>query len=166
MWGIRAFSRMEPICKLCRDHLYMDFTKLQSQLDEAIKIMTPKTAILWGREDLFRDAVERLLSKLKNWSVIVLSNEPREVDLMHEIDTARPDLVILSRADACHGLDLAYTLIKNQPNLNIITISSDSNRVEIYSRREISIRRSADLLSIIDQLQTIPNQEGGDWQIN
>jgi hypothetical protein len=143
----------------------MDFTKLNSQLNEARRLAAPRTAILWGREDLFSEAVESLIIRMKNWMVTrISSDEYTAQDLMHEIDRMKPDIVIISRSNTSCEANLPYKLIENHPNLNILTISSESNIVEIYTRREVTLEGPTDLLSIIDQAWCTPSSEGGDCQ--
>ena len=166
MREMRVFSKMISIFTHHQDLTCMDFTLFHRELNDTGRIMTQKTAILLGRKDLFQDGMERLLARMKNWSVTILSNENPTADLIQEIGKVKPDIVLINLSDEYCELDLPCQLIKSHPNLNVITISSESNLVEIYSKREILIKGSADLLSIIDQSQMIPSWKGGDLQNN
>lgn len=162
--GGSCFCYHKSSTLLAKDLSGMNFTKLTEQFIEARKLAGSRTAILWGHEDLFREAVENLINRMKNWKVTRMSDEHGETDLIREISRIKPDVVILSRSGASCKSNLPYRLIENHPNMGIIIVSSESNLVEIFCRREAAITGPADLLSIIDQSANIPFQEGGDWQ--
>ena len=110
-----------------------------------------RAVLLLGRDDLFRQAVEHLITESKNWRVAGILDE-HEVDvLIREIGRVKPYVVVISQSDFSHELDLPSKLMQNYPDIKIITISSESNLVEVYNKQEISIEQAADFLSIIDQ---------------
>lgn len=139
----------------------MDFTKLTRQLNEAKMIATPRTAILWGREDVLGKAVEAILTADRNWQVIKVLGNPDVQALTREVELRKPEIIIINRGRCADGFPAPLHLIESFPELKIITVNPDNNVVEVYNKQKFCIEEVADLLSAIDKYSQSP-PEGGE----
>lgn len=142
-----------------RDVSSMDLTKLNIQLDEARKIAAPKTAILWGREDLLGNAIESFLGMAKNWRVIKVCDCQDYNLLLREVEKTNPSIVIVHQSDYAKDFPPLVHLVQELPDLKVIIVNSENNMVEVYNKQQILIKKATDLLSIIDEHHT--SAQGG-----
>lgn len=133
----------------------MDLTKLfadlKKHLDEDDRVSSTRTAILWGREDLFGDAVKTLLTSLGDWRVIRIFDEQGIETLTREVERSNPALVIVNQENAASDIQPLLRLIRGCPELRIIAINPADNLVDVYDKHMFRIREIADLLSIIEE---------------
>lgn len=139
----------------------MDFTKLTRQLNEAKMIATPRTAILWGREDLLGKAVESILTADRNWHVIKVSGDSDFRTLTQEVERISPEIVIINQGPYTGDFPAPIQLIENFPELKVITVNPKNNLVEVYSKQKFCIKEVSDLLSVIDK-NSNPTTSGGE----
>jgi hypothetical protein len=129
----------------------MDLLKLKQQLDEAKKIATPRTLILWGREDLLGEAVESILRADKDWRDIKVLGNPDVSALAREVENFKPEIVIINRGPCEESFPPLLQIIENLPEVKIITVNPDNNLVEVYNKQKVRIEDISDLLAVIDK---------------
>lgn len=130
--------------------------KLKRQLDEARKLATPRTAILWGPKDLLGEAIESLLTTTKNWLVIRIYDS-QDVHLLAQV---KPEIVIIHQGHCAENFPPPIKLIESFPELKIITINPENNLMEIYNKQTVCIKGVVDLLSIIEEHPDLRVQGG------
>lgn len=108
----------------------------------------PRKAILWGRDDLLAQVIGSFL-KDTEWDVIRVSSDGDFETLIREVKRVQPEAVILCRYKP-EDSALALRLIEEQTCLKVIILGPDSNQTQVYSKQNIILRGSADLLSIIE----------------
>ena len=110
----------------------------------------PKTAILWGEDDLLSQGIETFLRDEKTWSVIRIPSNQSLCSLVEQVQTISPDLVVLSQGERGDRADSLMKLLQDQPNSKVIVVSLENNLMQVYSKHSITVRRVSDLLSIIE----------------
>lgn len=123
----------------------MDLT--QAEAENTVK---SKTVIIWGQNDLLGWAVDFFLSTRKDWQVISLSNEHGVDGLIHEVEDAHPDAVIIYQRDCARSAYLPAQLLQNYPGLTVITVNPDNNSMEVYNKKHICIEEISDFISGVD----------------
>ena len=139
----------------------MDLLKLKQQLDEAKKIATPRTVILWGRDDLLGEAVESILTADKDWRVIKVLGNPDVAALAREVQDLNPEIVIINRGPCEERFPPLLQIIETLPEVKIITVNPDNNLVEVYNKQKVRIEEVSDLLAVIDK-NSKSTTEGGE----
>lgn len=139
----------------------MDLSKLNNQLNEAKNIALPRTAILWGREDLLGKAVESILMADMNWQVVKLLGDPDVGALTQQVEKTNPEIIIIIQGRCKEDFAVPMHIIKDFPKLRVITVNPDNNLVEVYNKQEIRIEEVSDLLSVIDT-HSKSAKEGGE----
>lgn len=134
--------------------------KLKRQLDEARKLATPRTAILWGPKDLLGEAIESLLTSAENWLVLRIYDTQDVRLLAQEVERAKPEIVIIHQGHCTENFAPPIKLIESFPELRIITINPENNLMEIYNKQIICIKGVVDLLSIIGERPDLKIQGG------
>jgi hypothetical protein len=135
--------------------------KLKRQLNEARKLATPRTAILWGPKDLLGEAIESLLTTADNWLVIRMYDSQDVHLLPQEVERVKPEIVIIHQGHCTENFPPPIKLIENFPELKIITINPENNLMEVYNKQIVCIKGVVDLLSTIGE-QPNPIKEGAD----
>ena len=112
----------------------------------------PKTVILWGQNDLLTKAMEMFLTadESEAWNVIKLPADQCIAGLVEQVQSIKPDLVILYQANPGDDSDQLGKLIQDQPDLKMITVSLENNVMQVYSKRSITVRQVSDLLSVLE----------------
>ena len=110
----------------------------------------PKTAILWGQDDLLSQGIETFLKNEKTWCVIRIPSDQRLCLLADQLQKISPDLVVLNQGDDGERSDSLMKLLQDQPNSKVIVVSLENNMMQVYSKHSITVQRVSDLLSIIE----------------
>jgi hypothetical protein len=110
----------------------------------------PKTAILWGQDDLLAQAMEIFLMDRESWEVSRIPTNECTCSLVEQVRKVKPDLVILHQGKHSDNSDPLMELIKEQPDLRLITVCLENNVMQVYSKRSITVRKVSDLLSVIE----------------
>ena len=119
----------------------------------------PKTAILWGQDDLLAQAMEIFLMNEESWEVIRIPSREGICALVEQVQNIRPNLVILYQVKFADDSDPFTKLLQEQPELKligeqpemrVITVSLENNVMQVYSKHSITIRKVSDLLSVIE----------------
>jgi len=119
------------------------------EIRETIIMTTPKTIMLWGQENLLSSTLELILSTQKEWRVVNIISEGNCDALIQELDKVDPDVIIFHRDFFDENFHLSTALFQNHPNLKVITASLTSNTMEVYSKQDIEIMSSSDLISAV-----------------
>ncbi len=111
-----------------------------------------KLVMIVNPESLWTTGVERLLDDASGVDTIV-SRLDNEIDLIRSIDNLHPDVVIWD--ESLHFIHpwVVATLLKNCPELAIVVVGIFENRVQIYYKREITVKQPTDLLAAIREMQ-------------
>ncbi len=104
--------------------------------------------LIIDNELLLGASIERLLSAEARLYVIGVTS-PDEATLLGIIKHLQPDIVIM---DETYFLSLGLRLLielLDYPQLRLITLSADNNRVQMYYKEQVCITRVADLVHFI-----------------
>lgn len=110
---------------------------------------TPKTVMIWGRDDLLSSTIELILATQKEWCVINIASEENCEALIQAVDSLCPDVVISHQGVFRNNFQLPTALFQKHPGLKVITASLTTNAIEVYSKQNVTIRSSSDLISIV-----------------
>lgn len=117
-------------------------------------MLTSKTMILWGRDDVLRRSVELLLTVQKGWKVVTITNSQNPEQLIEAIEQLNPKVVILHQGDTSVSskgeMDLPLCLIQKHPGVQVITLSLEDNSIEVYSMQKVLIKGICDFLSVVE----------------
>jgi len=138
----------------------MNLSKLNQQLNEAKKAARPRTAILWGREDLLGKAVESILTADRNWQVIKVLGKPDIKALTQEVEKTKPEIIIINQGPCIEDIPALIQVIENLPEVKIISVNPDNNLVEVYTKQKVRIEEVSDLLSVIDKQSDLTTPGG------
>ena len=109
-----------------------------------------RTIILWGQDDVLMMAIETLVGTEGGWKMVRVSDELDDVSLAQLIEQVTPDVVIVHESTLSGNVRLLIKFIQDYPNLKIITIGLENNKMDIYTKKTICIRESSDLLAAIE----------------
>jgi len=112
--------------------------------------MYSKVIVLWGDDSLLLKAVESLLDTEDGFRVIRLSERLNNDLLIHRVKEACPDIFIIHEELIVEKMHLVTKFLQDLPKMKIITINFENNQVEVYNKQTICIKKSSDLLSIIE----------------
>jgi DNA-binding NarL/FixJ family response regulator len=110
-----------------------------------------KTAILWGCNDLLAQSMEFFIKAEEQWEVIRMSTDTDVDVLLDQIEKIHPNVIILYAENGTRNPHLIMQLIEKQPNLKVITVSLEDNRMQVYCKRSVTVQKVSDLLSIIEE---------------
>jgi hypothetical protein len=119
----------------------------------ALKDMeTPKekTIILWGQDDVLIRAVEDLLITGRGWKVIRVSDAWDDVALSQMVELVTPDVLIVHESAFASNMGMLIKFVMDHSKLKIITIGLENNKMEIYNKQTICIKKASDLLAAIE----------------
>ena len=111
---------------------------------------TSKTVILWGREDMLGRGVELFLNARKEWEVIRISDKNNIDLLFRTIEQKKPDVVIIYEGDYSGDIHLPMQLMQARPELMVLTVSLESNSMEVYNKKKVWVKEVSDLLSVVE----------------
>ena len=108
-----------------------------------------KTVILWGQDDVLTRAVETLLDTRNGWRVIRVVDDLNESALLQTMEQVTPDVVIVHEGAFEGNVRLLIRFVQDFPQLKIITIGLESNKMDIYNKRTVCIEKPSDFLAAI-----------------
>lgn len=97
---------------------------------------------------LLAAALESMLLREQQLNIVTSPSTERS-DLLAHIAAYQPNVVILEAGTVDNELLCIISLMKDCPNLSIVTVSSESNQVHLYAKKVIQITQSTDLISTI-----------------
>lgn len=137
----------------------MDFTHPTPELDNAGKKTMRGTVLLWGPEDLLRNAVEALL--VSQWNVIHIGDEQGLESMDRNVRLLKPDLLVVNWGNLAGHAQAFLTLVQSCPALKIIAVNPENNLIEVYDKHQHQLKSISDLLSIINE-PNHPELKGGE----
>ncbi len=113
--------------------------------------MAKKHRVLVIEDDsLFNNNVKLQLVLQENLDTIGIAST-NEKTIGNEIEQTRPDAVIINDHLATAKPQLILFLLQTYPDLRIITVSLETNRINVYDNREVTVNTTKDLVSVITQ---------------
>jgi len=112
--------------------------------------MTVKTILIMGQEDILSYSVDHYLTHQKGWNVVSISNEEIFDELMLAVNKVNPDVVIIHQDDQTRHLNLPAILLQDHPMLKVITLNLNNNLMEVYSKQNILVKSTSDLISVVE----------------
>jgi len=109
-----------------------------------------KTIVLWGNNDLLSSYIEHFLTTQKDWTVINLSIEQKLETVIEVVDEVNPNIVIIQMGERTDASGAPTILLRDHPDLQVITLSLNNNLMEIYSKQDILIQSATDIISVIE----------------
>jgi hypothetical protein len=106
--------------------------------------------VIWGGDDLFSTSLEYLLTTKENWKVVSISNKEDLDSLLLVEDPTNLDITIIHQGYLNSEENLPVSLLKDHPAIKVIMLSLENNLLDIYSKQEILIERSSDLITAIE----------------
>lgn len=128
-----------------RDSRAMDMNEVSTKSGMG----APKTVIVWGHEDLLGYSISLILDARKDWNVVRFSDEEDIQVLMAELEKCDPDVIIMHQTDCTEDMELPWTLVR-KCRTKVITVSPESNSLEMLNSQKVIVKEAADLLSIIE----------------
>ena len=109
-----------------------------------------KTAVLWGGENLLGSVVESLLDSRNMWRIVRISDDHDKSATIKNIKDLKPGVLIVYKREELVEVQLLIQLLGECPDLKIITVSPESNSVQIYNKQRVWIKNSGDFLSVLE----------------
>jgi len=121
----------------------------------------PRTVLLWGENELLTKAMEMFLTAghMATWQVVRVPAGVCSKELVAQVQTIRPDLLILYQPKPVNGTDPLLKLLQEQPELKVIgeqpesrviIVSLENNVLQVYTKQSITVQHVSDLLSVMD----------------
>jgi ABC-type proline/glycine betaine transport system substrate-binding protein len=109
-----------------------------------------KIILVWGSEDILGKSIEVLLAAQKDWEVVSISNQADLDALIRSVETAQADIVFIHQGYHNEPTHLPLQLLQAHPAIKVITISLENNVMGVYTKQNILVKRSSDLIGIIE----------------
>jgi len=133
----------------------MDFIEIIGPIENSTPAHLPK-AILWGPESVLMDSVEFFLKAGAKWDVVKLPSESGSDYLLQRVNMVRPKVIILCQEKAVSDATLLMRLAQLQICPKVVTVSLESNLMQVYSRQDVMMHDISDLLFVVD-IEYCPN---------
>lgn len=133
----------------------MDLTELLDPIEDSTPTHVHK-AVLWGPESLLVDSVEFFLTTGADWEVIKLSSECGVNHLLQRVEAVKPAVVILCQEKDASDKTLLMQLNQIEVCSKVVTVSLESNLIQVYSKHNLIMHDVSDLLSVVDH-EYLPN---------
>jgi len=112
-----------------------------------------KRVLVWDTELLMAKGVEFILASETSLEVIGIESK-EEADLLNAVERYQPDAVVLCDSDRLlKENSVLMKLLTGFPNLWVIMVSSEDNRIKLYNKRELLLTQASDLSNIISSNQ-------------
>lgn len=117
------------------------------------KMDTPqeKIAVLWGGENLLGSVVESLLDSQNMWRIVRISDGLDKGAVIKDIKNLKPGVLIVYTKQELVEVQALIQLLDECPDLKIITVSPESNSVQIYNKQRAWIKSSEDFLTMMNE---------------
>lgn len=128
----------------------VDSDRMPFFIDRRLNVMTkPKVIVIWGCEDILTASIEGLLSTITECHVIRITSKEDLEALLSGEETRRPDIVIINRQFNHRANTLPLHLLQDHPAIKVIAIGLENNLMEIYSKQNILVQQTSDLIGVI-----------------
>lgn len=120
-------------------------------VENLVNIVKPKVVVISRCESLLGCAMEYLTADEKEWMIVRVSESRDLGDLVQKVETANPNIVIISRDELDYGERLLAQLNQNCPQVEkVIFVSLSENLMEVYSKQKIQVKSVQDIFSEVD----------------
>jgi hypothetical protein len=126
----------------------MDFTELLDPIENSTPISL-RRVVLWGPEILLMDSVEFFL-KSADWEVVKIASSCGVDYLLKQVATIKPTVVIFCQEKDDSDTTLLMQLAQVPVCWKVVTVSMESNLMQIYSRHHVIMHDVSDLLTIVE----------------
>lgn len=110
--------------------------------------MKKHRVLIITEDSIFSNGLELLLVLQENLETI--GTAPADLPaITAEIKRTQPDVVIINEDLATANPQLVMSLLKAHPDLRVITLSLEGNRINVYDNREVTVTTSDDLVAVI-----------------
>jgi hypothetical protein len=114
-----------------------------------VYILVQKIVLLYSKGNLLDLSVRNLISSDQDLRLTVLNSVGFE-ELIETSSRLRPDVIVLPQGALAENSGLLNRLLKSSPqNSQIITLDDEQNIFHVYSRHEVTIQQSSDLMQVI-----------------
>jgi len=127
----------------------MSLTDLIDSIEDPNPTPSRKIVLLSG-DDLLTEAIGLFLVESGSWDVIRVSNDKGVVKLIQEATRIKPDVVILCQDRVGGEAVLPMRLIGAHLCPRVVTLSLESNLMQVYSKHDFMLQGASELLSIIE----------------
>ncbi len=127
----------------------MDLAELVGPIENSTPTHLQK-AVLWGPESLLKDSVEFFLTAGAEWEVAKISSDCGVDYFLQQVASIKPVVVILCQERDASDPALLMQLARIRSCMKVVTVSMESNLMQVYSRRYFIMRDVADLLAVVD----------------
>ena len=115
-------------------------------------ISKSKMIVIWGGDDLLSTSIKYFFATKENWKVVSISNQQDLDALLPVGDSTDLDVVVIHQACQNDAVNLPVCLLRDYPTIKVILLSLENNLLDIYSKKEILIEQSSDLISAIENV--------------
>jgi hypothetical protein len=110
----------------------------------------PRMILIWGREDILSASIEAYLADVPDCQVISITTQEDIQEFVLPEQFGIPDIVIINQTSTNQTADLPLRLLHCHPSIKVITIRLEDNLMEIYSKQNILVQQTSDLLGAIE----------------
>ncbi len=111
--------------------------------------MVTKRILLVETGQLIGGVIRDLLTSHPDYQVVGV-NPSNPEEFQKAIEEKQPDVVLLDDTITIGCMASAFQILQNFPQLRIVTLCSNENRVHIYSAQHVTVTELADFYSILD----------------
>lgn len=110
--------------------------------------MSPQRVLVIAEDSLFINGIEMLIARQPGLESV--GTVPADVGLITaQIERTTPNVVIINDDLATANDQLVLALLKAFPDLRIIAISLEENRINVYDNRAVKVTTADDLIAAI-----------------
>ena len=114
------------------------------------KTMGKKAILLLGGNDLLSRSIEQMLSEKTDWEVMFVLTDQLPENVNSILEKLSPDVVVTQKGNNPRTSKALSVLFHSNPKLRLITITSDSNVMEIYNKEDVLMQSADDFFSAIE----------------
>jgi DNA-binding NarL/FixJ family response regulator len=70
-------------------------------------------------------------------------------ELLKAVREHKPHIVVMDDTLNVDYLNNLLNFMQDSPDLSVVVVNTESNRVEVYQKQQIDVRKSADLFAIL-----------------
>jgi DNA-binding NarL/FixJ family response regulator len=108
----------------------------------------PRVLIL-KKDSLLNQALENLFKNSECSLNVMTSGENDVRGLIAEASELKPDVVILGESTPLARKDVLGDLLMSNPEMQVITVSEDTNWIHIFKKKDKLMTRQSDLLDLL-----------------
>jgi hypothetical protein len=109
-----------------------------------------KMIVIWGSENILNSSIQYLIANKAGWIVVSASNVEDFEALIHPVKNKLAEVVIIHQGDLDESCELPLQLLQGHSDLRVITISLESNVMDIYNKHSLLVNEASDLISVIE----------------